>query len=94
MMAIGCLFALNELDLKVPDDIALAGFDDIPIARFVSPPLTTVRVRIADLGTRALQQLADAIEHPDELPRLSSELGCHLVVRQSCGDAMARANTS
>ena len=38
MMAIGCLQALREAGLRVPDDIALAGFDDIPIARFVEPP--------------------------------------------------------
>ena len=43
MMAIGCLSALNEAGLPVPHDIALAGFDDIPISRYVNPPLTTVR---------------------------------------------------
>ena len=37
MMAIGCLFAFNEAGVRVPDDIALVGFDDIPIARFVTP---------------------------------------------------------
>lgn len=94
MMALGCLFALNEQGIKVPDDVALAGFDDIPIARFVSPPLTTVRVRIADMGTQALERLADAIERPHGSPRFSLELACSLVVRQSCGDTTARANTS
>ena len=50
MMAIGCLAALAEAGVKVPQDIALAGFDDIPIARYVTPPLSTMRVRIAELG--------------------------------------------
>ncbi len=62
MMALGCLFALTEHGLRVPDDIALAGFDDIPIARFVTPPLTTVRVRIADLGRRAFERLVALID--------------------------------
>jgi hypothetical protein len=50
MMAIGCLAALGEAGLRVPEDIALAGFDDIPIARYVAPALTTIRVPIAALG--------------------------------------------
>lgn len=84
MMAIGCLFALKELGLDVPGDIALAGFDDIPIARFVSPPLTTMRVRIADLGSQALERLAAAIDG-QAMPRLAHELECSLVVRHSSG---------
>ncbi|MEP7043054.1 MAG: LacI family DNA-binding transcriptional regulator [Dokdonella sp.] len=86
MMAIGCLFALSELGLRVPDDIALAGFDDIPIARFVSPPLTTMRVRIADMGSQALQRLAEAIDGQPQ-PQLAHEIGCSLVIRHSCGAA-------
>jgi LacI family transcriptional regulator len=57
MMALGCLFAFNESGLGVPGQIALAGFDDIPMARFVSPPLTTMRVSIAELGERAARAL-------------------------------------
>ena len=64
MMAIGCLSALNEAGLRVPHDVALAGFDDIPISRYVNPPLTTVRARIAELGGLALERLASAIEEP------------------------------
>lgn len=90
-MAIGCLFALNEAGLQVPRDIALAGFDDIPIARYVSPPLTTVRVRIADLGGRALEQLALTIDNPDEARILAQVLRPELVVRMSC--AFFRATT-
>ncbi|MFL6593253.1 MAG: LacI family DNA-binding transcriptional regulator [Luteimonas sp.] len=59
MMALGCLFAFSEAGLRVPDDIALAGFDDIPLARYVHPALTTMRVDIADLGTRAMLALLD-----------------------------------
>ena len=57
MMALGCLFAFNQAGLRVPDDVALAGFDDIPLARYVHPALTTMRVDIASLGGRALRAL-------------------------------------
>jgi LacI family transcriptional regulator len=59
MMALGCLFAFSEAGLRVPGDIAVAGFDDIPLARYVHPALTTMRVDIADLGARALRALLD-----------------------------------
>jgi len=84
MMAIGCLFALTEGGLRVPGDIAIAGFDDIPIARYVSPPLTTVRVRIAGMGELALERLVHAIagERPND--HATHSLRTELVVRDSC----------
>ena len=47
---LGALSAFREAGLRVPEDIAMVGFDDIPIARFLTPPLTTVHVEIAELG--------------------------------------------
>ena len=85
MMAIGCLFALNEAGVQVPKEIALAGYDDIPMARFVSPPLTTVRVRIAELGAMALERLVMGIEHPERMSASPQTLRSELVVRSSCG---------
>jgi LacI family transcriptional regulator len=85
MMAIGCLFALGEAGLRVPRDIALAGFDDIPTARFVTPPLTTVRVRISEMGSRALETLAFQVENPAGTKRSNQVLQTELVVRRSCG---------
>ena len=84
MMAIGCLFALNESGLDVPGDIALAGFDDIPIARYVSPPLTTVRVRIAEMGELALERLVLAIGEAGKDKHSIQTLRTELVVRSSC----------
>ena len=85
-MAIGCLFALTEAGVRVPHDIALAGFDDIPLARFVTPPLTTVRVAVAEMGRRALESLIVAIADPDAAGRSSVEtVPVELVVRASCG---------
>jgi LacI family transcriptional regulator len=64
MMALGCLFAFSQGGVRVPEDIALCGFDDIPLARYVHPALTTMRVEIAQLGARAigalLEQLGEA----------------------------------
>ncbi len=85
MMAIGCLFALNEAGLQVPRDIALVGFDDIPTARFITPPLTTVRVRMTDMGSRALECLAFQIENPEGTRNSVQVLQTELVVRRSCG---------
>lgn len=62
MMAVGCLQALRERGLRVPVDVALAGFDDIPLARLIDPPLTTARIRISELGQSALARLALSIE--------------------------------
>ncbi len=84
MMAIGCLFALTEAGVRVPQDIALAGFDDIPIARFVTPPLTTVRAQTTELGRQALEELVQAIEKPDSVRRARHTLGTTLVIRASC----------
>ena len=87
MMAIGCLSALAEARLRVPQDIALAGFDDIPIARYVTPALTTVRVGIAELGSLALDRLASAIDNPGRSAATHQTLRAELVVRQSCSSA-------
>jgi LacI family transcriptional regulator len=83
MMAIGCLAALNGAGLRVPHDVALAGFDDVPVSRYVNPPLTTVRGRITELGGLALERLASAIEEPGRAAPLHQTLRAELVVRQS-----------
>jgi LacI family transcriptional regulator len=85
MMAVGCLQALQEAGLRVPDDIALAGFDDIPIARYVAPSLTTIRVPIATLGSAALDALAKCVEAPDSQREQTVVMPVELVVRRSCG---------
>ena len=85
MMAVGCLAAFVEAGIESPHDIALAGFDDIPIARHLRPSLTTVRVPIAELGALALEQLTADIaaerQTPDALRRI---VPTEVVVRHSC----------
>lgn len=87
MMAVGCLYALREAGVRVPEDIAVSGFDDIPIARLTTPALTTVRVRIVDFGARALERLATMIEDSADAVREKHAqlLDTELVVRESCG---------
>lgn len=64
MMASGALQALRAAGLRVPEEVAVAGFDDIPLARYLA--LTTVRVRIAELGERALDRLLSMLEQGEE----------------------------
>jgi LacI family transcriptional regulator len=87
MMAVGCLYAFKEAGVDVPREIALAGFDDIPIARYVTPPLSTVRVRIVDLGRSALEQLAAMLEEPRPDAASAHTLDCEIVTRETCGAA-------
>ena len=83
MMAIGCLSALRAAGVRVPQEIAVAGFDDVPMARYVTPPLTTVRVRIAELGAQALTQLAAQIASDTPFEPSHQRVSTELVVRAS-----------
>lgn len=86
-MAIGCLEALLEAGVRVPQDVAIAGFDDIPVARFTRPPLTTVRPPVAQQGTEAFEWLVRAINRkPDgTAPKEAAHppLATSLIVRGS-----------
>src|SRR5580704_3536107 len=84
-MAIGALSAFREVGLRVPEDIAVAGFDDIPMARYMSPPLTSVHVEISELGARAMGVLLAAVHEKNRHERQQLVLPTTLVVRQSCG---------
>ena len=84
-MAIGLLHAFQEAGVRVPEDIAVTGFDDIPIARFLTPPLTTVGVAIADLGACAIQRLLQVMERGEAGESRHEVLPTTLVVRGSCG---------
>lgn len=66
MMALGALQALRDAGRQVPEDVALAGFDDVPLARYLS--LTTIRVHMADLGTRAAARLIALLEGTSDAP--------------------------
>jgi LacI family transcriptional regulator len=80
-MAVGVLGALQDAQLRVPRDMAVVGFDDIPMARYLTPPLTTVHVDMLSLGQRAVQLLLDPRA---DTPR-REVTPTTLVVRASCG---------
>jgi LacI family transcriptional regulator len=83
MMAIGCMDALARAGVRVPDDIAVAGFDDIPIGRLMHPSLTTVSARIADLSRRAIERLIRLIDGTDAGEALLQDILPEVVVRKS-----------
>ena len=80
LIAIGALHALGDAGLRVPEDVALVGFDDIPAASHSSPPLTTVMQDMRGAGAALLDALAQSIEH--DLAE-GHELPARLVVRES-----------
>lgn len=80
--AIGALRALHAAGLRVPDDVAVVGFDDVPLASFAMPPLTTMRQPVQELGSVALQLLVERLEHP-RTPRRQVRLPATLVQRES-----------
>ena len=84
--AIGAIRAIQEQGLRVPEDISVMGFDDIPGANFYSPSLTTVRQPLSRMGEVAAQALLDRIEGNKEyLPEIAIEP--ELVVRESTAKA-------
>ena len=87
-MAIGAMSAFREAGLSIPEDIAIAGFDDIPIAKYLSPPLTTIRFSIKKMGELAVQNLIGAMAPLGQEAAKQELLPAELVVRQSCGSTI------
>lgn len=87
MTAIGVQHALFEARLKVPDDFSLVGFDDIHLAEYTIPPLTTVRMPCKDLALAAVNSLLAQIEHGADSAALEAQptVPTHLIVRQTTG---------
>ena len=84
-MAIGALSALRESGVRVPEEIAVAGFDDIPLARYMDPPLSTVRVPTYELGARAVELLLHGVEHKNDHARRRERVSTEIVIRRSSG---------
>jgi DNA-binding LacI/PurR family transcriptional regulator len=81
--AIGALRAAYRLGLSVPKDVAIAGFDNIPLAAFTTPPLTTVEQPIIEQGIAAARFLLERITGDRSSARRSTCMGCTLIVRES-----------
>jgi LacI family transcriptional regulator len=95
VMAVGAMAALRDLGIRVPDQLSLAGFDDIPAARDLAPPLTTVRLPLEEMGARAVDLVL--AEHPgdaegaadggtERAPQLV-RIGAEVVLRESTAAA-------
>ena len=67
-MAIGLIRALTEAGRRVPDDVSVVGFDDVPVAAYVTPPLTTVPQPFDAVAQEGIKRLVHAIENPDAAP--------------------------
>jgi len=85
-MALGAYEACKEMGLAIPRDVSIVGFDDDPLARYLEPPLTTVRVPHDEMGRRAVADLV-ARSRGDAEGRIPGQLRleCPLVVRASVG---------
>jgi LacI family transcriptional regulator len=84
-MAIGALSAFREAGVLVPVDIAMGGFDDVPMARYMNPPLTSVHVAISELGAQAMTTLLEAARQRNVHQRRHIVLPATLRIRDSCG---------
>lgn len=91
LIAVGAMRALAEAGLKVPDDVALVGFDDIPAASHTNPPLTTIMQDIKGAGERLVETLLAKVEGRDGP---DSRLPTKLIVRASSGPCAPRAPTA
>ncbi len=84
VVAFGALQAARRRGLRVPQDLALVGFDDVPLAAYVDPPLSTVHLPAEDLGREAGRLLLQWIQE-GRPPTTRIRLATGLIVRQSCG---------
>jgi DNA-binding LacI/PurR family transcriptional regulator len=82
-MALGAMRALQEADRGIPEDVSVVGFDDIEVAGYLSPPLTTVRQDFDLVGERCVELLVDQIENRRSVPAETVLVAPRLVVRGS-----------
>jgi LacI family transcriptional regulator len=84
MMTLGVLKAVRHLNLEIPRDVAVVGFDDMPWSSELCPPITSVAQPTYALGQEAARLLIQRVQQPDKQP-VSLRLKTHLIVRESCG---------
>jgi DNA-binding LacI/PurR family transcriptional regulator len=84
LMALGALQAIHERGLRIPDDVAVLGFDDMPWATSLRPPLTAVSQPAEEIGRTAARLMLERLKEPDRVCR-QIILPTNLVVRASCG---------
>ncbi len=94
MMALGIYQAAKTMGLKIPEDIAVVGFDDIRLSHYIHPRLTTIHVPIQELGSRAVRYLIKMIrQEVDPQATYHEKLSTGLIIGGSCGCQVAQLNT-
>ena len=83
LIAAGAMRALIEAGYRIPEDVAIVGFDDMPLCTYVNPPLTTVHVPKQYMGDLAVKRLVEIVKNKSSLP-VKIEVGTTLVKRRSC----------
>jgi LacI family transcriptional regulator len=83
MMAFGAMDAARDCGLRIPEDVSIVGFDDLPQSAQTHPPLTTVRQPLQEMGRAAVDMLLGLIKQPDKPPE-RTRLKTELVIRGSC----------
>ena len=91
-MAFGVGRAAVELNLQIPRDVSLIGFDDVDLAQVVNPPLTTIHAPKYEIGQVAVESLLKLVQRGSSRPPEQRILGVELVVRKSCGPPRATGN--
>ena len=91
MQAIGAIRALKEDEYRLPDNISIVGFDDMPVSHMMDPPLTSIRIGIKKFGECAVERLVQKIENYDT-DYITIRVGCDLMIRQSVKDMNKNGN--
>ncbi|MBN1838343.1 MAG: LacI family DNA-binding transcriptional regulator [Spirochaetales bacterium] len=86
IMAYGCMKALKESGLRIPQDISLIGFDDLPMSAMMDPPLTSMLVNKRRIGETAMKLMMSRLESDPQMPAMKVLIGGELMVRQSVLD--------
>jgi DNA-binding LacI/PurR family transcriptional regulator len=88
--AIGCIRALHDVALRVPQDVSVVGFDDIKEAAFQTPSLTTIRQPLHQMGALAVQALLEQLRPSNNREHPQIAVAPELIVRESSGPARRR----
>lgn len=83
IIALGCMKALHENDISIPEDISIIGFDNLPQSTTSTPPLTTIDVEKCKIGEQAMNMLIDRIESETPIPKMKVSIGNQMVLRDS-----------
>lgn len=82
-MAFGAMLTLKKHHIRIPEDIAIAGFTNEPVAALVDPPLTTIAQPICEIGRTAAEAIFDQIRNPDDDHTGTTEMETRLIIRES-----------